>query len=84
MIMIAPNSLGRQKEGAQEEEAGGQIKVGPTGTPTPGADVPTSPTRSGVSVARSKKNHGRWFGVLLSSHDKNGGSYRKMNEVMKG
>ena len=44
MMMFAPNSLVRQKEGAQgeeEEEAGGRRKAGSTGTPTPGADAPT-------------------------------------------
>ena len=36
-----PNSLVRQKEGAQgveEKEAGGRRKAGSTGTPTPGAE----------------------------------------------
>ena len=38
MMMIAPNSLVRQKEGVQaeeEDEAGDQRKRGQTGTPTP-------------------------------------------------
>ena len=40
MMMIAPNSLVRQKEGTQgeeqEEEVGGRRKAGSIGTPTPG------------------------------------------------
>ena len=41
-ISIAPNSIVRRKEGAQEdekEEVGDKRKVGPTETPTPGADA---------------------------------------------
>ena len=52
MMMIVPNSLVRQREGAkeeEEEEAGGRRKAGSTGIPTPGADAPIGPTRSGVS-----------------------------------
>ena len=44
--MIASNFLVRQKEGVQgeeEEETGDRRKVGPTRTPTPGADTPTGP-----------------------------------------
>ena len=54
MTMIVPNSPVHQKEGAQweeEEEAGGS-----TGTPTPGADALTDPTRSGMSDARNRRN----------------------------
>ena len=53
-----PNSLFRQKEGTQgekEEKAGGRRKGGLTGTPTPGADAPTGPSRSGVSDARNRR-----------------------------
>ena len=42
MIMMAPNSHARQKEGVQgygEEEAGDPRKGGQKETPTPGADV---------------------------------------------
>ena len=48
-MMIAPNSLVRQKERAQgeeEEEVGDQRKGEAIGTPTPVADAPTGPTRS--------------------------------------
>ena len=70
MMMIASNSLARQKEGAQgeeeeEEEARNQRKRDQMGTPTPGADGHTGPTRSGVSHARNKRKHGRWNGILL-------------------
>ena len=60
---LAPDSLVRQKEGAQgeeEEETGGSI-----GTSTPGADAPTCPTRSGMSDARNKRKQGRWCGAPL-------------------
>ena len=62
-MMIAPKSLVRQKEGAREEEegeAGDRRKGGQTGTPTSGTDVPTGPSRSGVSDARSRRKYGRW------------------------
>ena len=46
MMMIAPNSLVRQKQGEkEEEEAGIRRKAGPTGTPTPDADAPIVQTR---------------------------------------
>ena len=55
-MMIAPNSLVRQNEKAQgekeEEDAGGRRKGGLTGTPMPGADVPTGPTRERVLLGR--------------------------------
>ena len=62
MILIAPNSLVRQEEGAQweeeeEEEAEGQRKGQPTGTPMPGAEAPTGPSRSGVSDVRNRRKH---------------------------
>ena len=47
MMIITPNSLVRQKEGAQgeeEEKAGGRRKTGSIGTLTPDADAPTGPT----------------------------------------
>ena len=59
-MMIVTKSLIRQKEGVQgeeEEEAGVQRKGGPSGTPTPGADAPTCPTRSRVSDARNRRKH---------------------------
>ena len=70
MMMFAPNSLVRQKEGAQgeeEEEAGDRSKASSTGTPTAGAGTPTGPTQSGVSDARNrrKRKHGRWCGLLV-------------------
>ena len=60
MMMIAPNSLDRQKEGVQgegQEEVEDQRKRGQTGIPTSVADDPTSLSRSGVSDARSKRKH---------------------------
>ena len=51
MIMIAPNSLVRQKEKAQGEEETWSKKE----TPTPGADAPIGPTRSGVTDARNRR-----------------------------
>ena len=68
MMIVAPNSLVRQEEGAQgeeEEEAGGRRWVGSIGTPTPGADAPTGPTQSGVSDARKKRKYGRGCGIPL-------------------
>ena len=52
-MIIAPNSLAHQKEGAQEEEeekeeAGYRRNGGQTGTPTPGAEALRGPFRSGV------------------------------------
>ena len=61
LMMFAPNSLFRQKEGAQgeeEKEAGDRRKAGSTGTPTLGADALTCPTQSGVSDARNRRRHG--------------------------
>ena len=63
MMIFAPNSLVRQKEGAQgeeeeEAEVGGRRKAGSTGTPTLGADVPTGPTQSGVSDEKNRRKHG--------------------------
>ena len=49
-----------------------------------------------VSDERKRRKHGRWcgvpihrrdrggYGLVLCSHYRNGGSYRKMNKVMKG
>ena len=68
MMMFAPNSLVRQKEGAQgeeEEEAGDRSKASSTGTPTAGAGTPTGPTQSGVSDARNRRKHGRSCGALI-------------------
>ena len=59
-MMIDPNSLVHQKEGAQreeeeeEEEVGGERKAGTTVTPTPGTDAPTGSIRSGVLDARNR------------------------------
>ena len=67
MMIFAPNSLVRQEgaQGEEEEEAGGRRKAGSTGFPTPGADLPTGPTLSGVSDARNRRNHELWCGVLI-------------------
>ena len=62
MMMITPNSLARQKEGAQgkkEEEAGDRRKGDRKRTPTPGADAPTGPSRPWVLEARNRRKHGR-------------------------
>ena len=59
-MLIAPNSLARQKKGVQGEgEAGDQRKRGQKGNPMPGADVPTGLSRSGVLDARSRRKNGR-------------------------
>ena len=66
MMIIAPNSLFRQKEGAQaekEEEAGDRRKAGQIGTLMPGPDALTGAIRSGVSDARNRRKHGRWCGA---------------------
>ena len=73
MMMITPNSLVHQKEGAQEEEeeeAGDRRKGSQTGTPTPGAEAPTDPNRSGVSDTRNRRKHGLWCDVLLHRRTK--------------
>ena len=98
MMMFASTILSARRRGLREEEqeAGGQKKADSTGTLTPDADAPIGPTRSGVSDARNRRKHGRWYGVLtqrkgrggkgpvLSSPDRNRESYQKMNEVAKG
>ena len=72
-MVIVPNFLVRLNEGAQwEDEVGGRRKAGLTGTPTPGADAPTGPSRLGVSDARNRRKHGRWFGVPLHKRGKGG------------
>ena len=65
MMMIAPNSLVRQEEGAEgeEKEAVGRRKGGPTGTPTPSADASPGPTWSGASDTKNMRKHGRCCGV---------------------
>ena len=75
MMIVAPNSLVRQEEGAQgeeEEEAGGRRWVGSIGTPTPGADAPTGSTQSGVSDARNRRRHGWWCGVPIHRRGRGG------------
>ena len=62
IMMIAPDSLARQKKGAhgeEEEESGDRRMGGQTGTPTPGADAPTGPSRSEVLDVRNSRRHGR-------------------------
>ena len=74
-MMVAPNSLVRQKEGAQgkeEEEAGGRRRIGSVETKTPGADAPTGPTQSGVSDARNRRRHGWWCGVPIHRRGRGG------------
>jgi len=96
-MMIAPTLLAARRMGAQgEEKAGQQRKGGPTRTPTLGADALTGATRPRMSDARNRRKYERWcgtllhrrgrggYGLVLSSYDMNGGSYRKMNEVVKG
>ena len=53
-----PNSLIRRKEVAQreeEEEAGDRRKERQAGTPTPGADAPTSPTQVSIGCEEQEK-----------------------------
>ena len=59
--MIAPESLVCQKKGAEgeEEEARGQRKAGPTGTPMRSADSSIGQTWSGASEEWSSRKHGR-------------------------
>ena len=98
MMLTASNSLVRLKneaQGKEEEWAAGRREEGQTGTQMAGADAPTGQTRSAVSDSRNKRKHGRWCGVLfhmrvtggqglvLSSHDRKGVSYIRMNEVVK-
>ena len=77
----------RGLRGEKEEEAGGRKRAGSTGTATSGADAHTRPTRSGVSAARNRvlihSRNKRDYGLVLSPHDKNGGNYKKKNEVVK-
>ena len=81
MMMIAPNSVVRQKKGAQEEEeAEGQRKGVPTGNLTLGTDAPTGPTTwSGVLDARNRRKHGRWCGVSIHRHLNSFPTNRKMD-----
>ena len=72
MMIIIPNYVVRQKEGAQGDEAVGRIKVGPTGTPIPGTEAPTGPTQSGVLDVRNKRKHGRWYEVPLHRKGRGG------------
>ena len=75
MMIIAHNSLVRQKKGAQrelEKEAGGRRKGGPTRIPTPGEDALTGPTRSGVLDARKRRMHGQQCGVPLHKKGRGG------------
>ena len=66
MMMIAPIFLASQKEGVQggEEEAGYQIKVGQTGTPTSGL------SHTGRLLdAKNRRKHGLWYGVHRHTKD---------------
>ena len=60
MMIITPNSLVRQKKGAQgeqEKEAGGRRNAGSTRTPTSSADATKVLIRSKVSDARNRRKH---------------------------
>ena len=60
MMMFVPNSLVRQKEGAQGRRRKRREveKAESTGTPTPGMAAPIGPTQSGVSDAWNRRKHG--------------------------
>ena len=75
MMIVAPNSLVRQEEGAQgkeEEQAGGRRRVGLIGTPTPGAEAPTGLSRLGALDARNRRRDGRRYGVPLHKKSRGG------------
>ena len=59
MMIIAPNSLVREKEvhGDEKEETRDQRMGGQTEIPTPGSDALTGPSRSRVSDARNRKKN---------------------------
>ena len=96
-MMIPANSLARQKLGVQGGGGrGGRPKKGRSNRNSDArADAPTGLSQSRVLDVRSMRKHGRWYGVLLhrksrwgyglivSSHDRNGGSYKSMNGVGK-
>ena len=66
MMMIAHNSLVRQKKGDQgeeEEQARARRKGGSIKTSTPGSDAPTGLTRPGVSDTRNRRKHGQRCGA---------------------
>ena len=79
MMMIATNSLVRQKEGTQgeekEEEVRGRKKGEPTESPTPGVGVPIDPTRSGMLDAWNRREHRRWCWVPLHKRGRGGNSF---------
>ena len=55
---MTPNSLVRQKEGAEEEdeeEVGGRLKGLSIGTPTPGADAPIDRSVRDVGFEEQEK-----------------------------
>ena len=59
-MMIAPNSLVRQKEGRRKKR--GRL----SGTQTLEADAHKGLIRSGVSDRKDRREHGRWCGALES------------------
>ena len=75
---------------------GDQRKGGQKGTPTLGAVVPTGFFRSSMLDARERRKFGPRCGVtlhrrdrdgkgsVLSSHNRNGGSYKRMDGIGKG
>ena len=71
-MIFAPNSLVRLKEGEEKEEVRGRRKGSSIGTPTPGVDFPTGPTRSGVSDERNMRRNGWWCGVPLHRRGREG------------
>ena len=66
------------------------------GTPTPDLDAPIGQFQSRLWDARRRRKNGRMCGIpvhkngkdhwrfVLSSYDRNGGSYKKMNGAGKG
>ena len=65
IMMIAPDYVVCQKEGAQgKEEEGGRRNGGTTG-----ADAPIGPTWSEVSDARNRRKYGGWCWILIHRRD---------------
>ena len=74
MMIIAPNSLARQKKKVQreEEEARNLRKGGQTITTAPGADTLTGPSRLEISNARNRRKLGRCCGIPLHGKGRGG------------
>ena len=93
MMIIAPNSLARQKEGAQGEEGAGEMEdrqelrhqVRTLSQVQFGQVCRIRGTGENMDGGVGFHSTGEAErGSILSSHDRNGGRYRKMNEVVKG